>query len=179
MNIATIDLKNIIRHPEIGQLYELSVDIVTAKIYAELSDEMLIFMQKNNPLHVVKGEGNQYYFFSNWGLLVELRSRGIKKVTAVVHKKMTADEIIEWAYRSEITKWLPSLKDASQFKYLQSTIDQSPLILKKMFKGRMPKTSASAIQKLAALTRSQTRTKLESKVKKASALESFLGKSNG
>ena len=179
MKIARINLKDVICHPSIDELYLLSKDVDSEKIYAELSDEMLIFIQNNKPLHVIKHDKKQYYFFSNWDILVELKSRGIRKITAILHDKKATDEFIsEWAYQSEITKWIPSLKDRPQFKYLQKLIELSPPLTQKMFKDGNTKLAVSSIQKLANLTRSQVRSKIDSKDKEGTKLEQFLRESN-
>ena len=150
MKIARINLKDVICHPSIDELYLLSKDVDSEKIYAELSDEMLIFIQNNKPLHVIK------------------------------HDKKATDEFIsEWAYQSEITKWIPSLKDRPQFKYLQKLIELSPPLTQKMFKDGNTKLAVSSIQKLANLTRSQVRSKIDSKDKEGTKLEQFLRESNG
>lgn len=175
MNITTINLQNIQCHPKLDKLYLLSKDVDSEKIFSELTDEMLIFIQKNKPLHVIKNSNNQYYFFGNWDILVELKKRDIKKATAIIHKNITIDEIIDWAYRSEITKWIPYLKDRSQFKYLKALIELSPLIVKGTFKDGSNKMPVSYIKKIANLTRSQVRTKIDKKEKKVSQLEQYLG----
>ena len=179
MLVQKISLEHLACHPEITELYALSLTATLNENNELLSDEAIIFMQKNTPLHVVKLDDKLYGFFSNWEALTALKNRGIKNVAVIIHNHVTPDEIQNWAYLSVITKGAYPSQEKAQLKYLHQVLKQSRNLWRRIFKAEKPRTASSAIQQLTRLTRSQVRTKLNNQAQEVSELEQFLGGKDG
>lgn len=161
MKIFIADFSHIVCHPKIQNIYTLSLETEPRKNYAMLSNEMLILVQKNTPTHTVKLSEKTYGFFSNWDLLAEFSRRGIKKITTILHSTKKAEDVYEWAVRSEISKSLLSSHSEPALKYLYKILESNPHIQSSTLKKPSYRSSIKSIQMLTGLSRSQVRYKVE------------------
>lgn len=150
-------LHNLRPHPKIVSIVIRAQANYEFENYSFLTNDALVIMQKNTPLHVVKAPENQLLFFSNWELINEFQRRKITKIYTVVHKE-EPDEILLWALQSELSKAIFTRGDIEKRQqYFYNLLDDNEASWNKIFTAPRPRTAVSALQKLCNLTRGYAR----------------------
>lgn len=154
---ASISLQDLKPHPRIVSIVTHSQANYKLENYSFLTNDALVIMQKNTPLHVVKAPEKQLLFFSNWELVNEFQRRKITTLWAVIHRE-EPQQIELWALQNELSKASFMRGDIVQIQQcFYDLLDANKTLWNKFFTAPQPRTTVSALQKLCSLTRGYAR----------------------
>jgi hypothetical protein len=128
-------------HPSAIKAYEFSNSKIFQYNLSSLSLSTLKALQQLDPLHVLKVNTKEYYFFSGWLWLNHVFDQNLENVATVIYPNITSKEAESFSWNYLIANELKSCHRKENLVFMSSLINNAPKSIKNdLYENLQPKT---------------------------------------